>query len=93
MTGHVGPPLACALIKLVDIPELEYYASDGKGEICVKGPVVFKGYFKDPDKTSAVIDKDGWLRTGDIGQWTAVSFMGFSKPIFELRKQYIMNYE
>ena len=40
---HVGPPLACCCIKLVDVPEMEYYQSNQQGEICVKGTCVFKG--------------------------------------------------
>jgi hypothetical protein len=32
-TGTVGPPLVCCAIKLVDIPEMEYYAKDNKGEV------------------------------------------------------------
>ena len=32
--GHVGVPLPCNLIKLVDVPEMEYYAENGEGEVC-----------------------------------------------------------
>lgn len=71
--GQVGPPLACNNIKLVDVPDMKYFASEGKGEICIKGPTVFKGYFKDPEQTSEALDKDGWLHTGDIGEWRKVS--------------------
>lgn len=41
-----------------------------KGVIYARGQQVMKGYYKRPDLTAAVIDKDGWINTGDIGVWT-----------------------
>lgn len=41
-----------------------------KGVIFARGPQVMKGYYKRPDLTAMVLDKEGWLNTGDIGIWT-----------------------
>jgi long-chain acyl-CoA synthetase len=61
--GTIGLPMPETWVKFVD--------DDGNetdlGEICVFGPQVMKGYWERPDETAKVIDKDGWLHTGDIG--------------------------
>ncbi|GFV44669.1 long-chain-fatty-acid--CoA ligase 1 [Trichonephila clavipes] len=85
--GHVGPPISCCHIKLVDVPEMEYYSKNGQGEICIKGLNVFKGYFKDPEKTKETVDGDGWLHTGDIGMWLpngSLKIVDRKKHIFKL---------
>uniref|UniRef100_A0A8C7Y823 Long-chain-fatty-acid--CoA ligase n=1 Tax=Oryzias sinensis TaxID=183150 RepID=A0A8C7Y823_9TELE len=85
--GHVGPPLPCNIIKLMDVPEMNYYAVNGEGEVCVKGPNVFKGYLKDPEKTAETIDADGWVHTGDIGKWLpngTLKIVDRKKHIFKL---------
>jgi len=70
--GEVGPPLSCNMIKLADVPEMNYFAAENVGEVCCKGINVFKGYLHDEAKTREAIDEDGWLHTGDIGRWTEV---------------------
>lgn len=70
-SGETGIPTVFNYLKLVDVPEKDYYAIDRVGEICIKSRAVFSGYLKDEAKTREVIDDQGWLHTGDIGRWTS----------------------
>jgi long-chain acyl-CoA synthetase len=45
----------------------EPVAAGERGEVCIRGPNVMKGYFRDPQQTRDAIDAQGWLHTGDIG--------------------------
>jgi long-chain acyl-CoA synthetase len=58
-TGKVTP--GCE-IKIVDADK-----KTGIGEIYARGPNIMKGYYKNPEMTAEVLDKDGWLKTGDLG--------------------------
>lgn len=71
--GVAGVPVPCAEIKLVDVKDMNYTSKNNlpQGEIYLRGPSITKGYFKREDLTKEAITDDGWLMTGDIGQWNA----------------------
>lgn len=60
--GCAGSPIPSAKVKIDAIGD------DGEGEICVTGPNVMLGYYKDEDATEEAFDGDGYFRTGDIGR-------------------------
>jgi acyl-CoA synthetase (AMP-forming)/AMP-acid ligase II len=66
LQSSIGKPLSDVEIRIVDdtggiVPAM------GVGEIEAKGPRIMKGYWEDERKTSEIMTKDGWLRTGDLG--------------------------
>ena len=64
--GSIGLPVPSTEVMLRDDAGREV-ALGQAGELCIKGPQVMAGYWQRPEETANVIDKDGWLATGDIG--------------------------
>jgi long-chain acyl-CoA synthetase len=85
--GSVGPSLPGVEIRLVDVPEKGILVTEsGEGEVEVRGPNVFAGYWQAEDATRDAID-EGWLRTGDLGRIDAegnIYLTGRSKYIIVL---------
>ncbi|MBR2612052.1 MAG: AMP-binding protein [Clostridia bacterium] len=79
--GTVGFPIDGDEVR-IDQPN-----EDGEGEICVKGPNVMLGYFKDPEATAEAMTEDGYFRTGDYGKITkegAIAITGRKKNLIIL---------
>ena len=63
--GSVGRSLTGVAVRVVDANDEDVVVGD-TGEVQVKGPNVFLGYFEDPEATARVLGADGWLHTGDL---------------------------
>ena len=74
--GHVGGICTGLEAKIIDVPSMDYLATDKdkdgnvtpRGEICLRGPQIFAGYYKCTELYEQAVDKERWLHTGDIGQ-------------------------
>jgi len=68
--GNCGGVAPTNELCLMDVPDMDYLSTDKpypRGEVLIRGPTVFKEYFKNEKETSAAVLPDGWFRTGDIG--------------------------
>lgn len=74
--GSCGPIAINCEARLRDLPEMNYYSNDPKGpsgELMLRGPQIFKEYYKNPSATAEVKDADGWFRTGDVARFDPVN--------------------
>jgi long-chain acyl-CoA synthetase len=67
--GSVGVPAPNTECKIIDLESGEMLSPGQRGEVCVRGPQVMKGYLNSPEATAQTIDPHGWLHTGDIGTY------------------------
>ncbi|KAL9952228.1 hypothetical protein ACROYT_G039450 [Oculina patagonica] len=84
--GSVGlllPNLEC---KIIDPDTGKILGPNQDGEVCVRGPIVMKGYINNPEATAQTIDSDGWLHTGDIGHYDEDEYFFIVDRLKELIK-------
>lgn len=68
-TGNIGGPCPSVELCIESVPDYEYTVEDKpypRGELLMRGPIIFKEYFKNHEETSKTIEADGWFHTGDI---------------------------
>jgi len=81
----VGVPFPSTEIRVVDPDDPSVDRPIGEpGELLVRGPQVFQGYWGRPDETAAVLLEDGWLRTGDIVRVSEDGFVSVVDRVKEL---------
>jgi fatty-acyl-CoA synthase len=73
----LGKPLPGLEVRIVDIETGADLGPNQRGEVLVRGYSTLEGYYKDPVKTAAALDKEGWYHTGDIGSRDADGVMMF----------------
>jgi acyl-CoA synthetase (AMP-forming)/AMP-acid ligase II len=69
-----GFPSPAAELRVVDDDGNEVTGVDEVGELLLRGPTLFPGYYKNPDATAAAIDEDGWFRSGDLVRFDAEGY-------------------
>lgn len=84
-TGTIGVPFPSTLMRVVDPGDPTRDVATGEaGELLLKGPQVFQGYWNNPEETAAVLLPDGWLRTGDLVTVDADGFTTIVDRVKEL---------
>jgi long-chain acyl-CoA synthetase len=74
-TGNCGGMGPASEAVLESVPDMDYLVTDSpnpRGELLIRGPTVFREYFKNPEETAKTKTSDGWFRTGDIAEIDAM---------------------
>ncbi len=82
--GTIGVPLSFAEMQVIDPATRTPVPRGEVGEICVRHGALMAGYFDAPEATSATIDDEGWLHTGDLGVMDERGYLRFTGRLKEL---------
>ena len=84
--GRLGRPLPGVEVRILDHATGADAAPGGRGEVLVRGYSTLEGYYKDPIKTAAALDAQGWYHTGDIGSIDAAGTLMFHGRLKDMLK-------
>ena len=73
--GSVGMPLPGVEVRIVNAETRAVLSTGDIGEVEIRGANIFKGYWRQPEKTSASFSADGWFKTGDLGYLEADGYL------------------
>ncbi|XP_032671848.1 luciferin 4-monooxygenase [Odontomachus brunneus] len=82
----LAPATSAKIIPLGEFGTDKTLGPNCRGELCLKGDLIMKGYYNDEESTRRTIDKDGWLHTGDVGYYDEEGYFYIVDRIKELIK-------
>ncbi len=84
--GTNGRPVDGVQMRLVDVQTHQVLGRQTVGEICIRGEVLMKGYYKQPEEDRKVFDGDGWFHTGDLGEFDQDGYLIYRGRVKEMIK-------
>ena len=81
-----GRPVDGVEIRIADVKTNETLPAGTVGEVCIRGYVIMKGYYKMPEETSKTFDEQGWLHSGDLGELDQEGYLVYRGRVKEMIK-------